>query len=292
VKAVPVSVVIPHYQDLLGLDLCLASLERQTLSADQFEIVVSDNVSPAGEAAVAAVIAGRARLVVCAERGAGPNRNAGVAAASGQVLAFIDSDCQAEPKWLENGLAGLDRFDFVGGRVKVLVDDPTRLTAAEAFEAVFAFDFATYINKKGFTGAGNMLCPRAVFDAVGGFSNGVSEDVEWSHRATAKGFRLGYVPDAVVGHPARRTWAQLRAKWLRVNAETFRLHRQNGHGLTAWIVRCVLLSGSSIAHTPKVLTSASLSGLRDRLLALGMLYRLRLWRGGHSLGLTFSAKDS
>ncbi|MGZ6050056.1 MAG: glycosyltransferase family 2 protein, partial [Phenylobacterium sp.] len=207
-----VSVVIPHYQDLDGLALCLASLERQTLAKDQFEIVVSDNLSPAGEAAVAKVIAGRARLVLCGERGAGPNRNAGVAASRGEILAFIDSDCQAEPEWLANGLAALDRFDFIGGRVKVLVDDPADMTPAEAFEAVFAFDFDTYINKKGFTGAGNLICPRALFAAVGGFSNGVSEDVEWSHRATGKGFRLGYAPLAVVGHPARRTWDELRAK--------------------------------------------------------------------------------
>ncbi|HEY0436744.1 MAG TPA: glycosyltransferase [Phenylobacterium sp.] len=280
-----VSVVIPHYQDLAGLALCLDSLERQTFSRDEFEIIVADNVSPAGEAAVAKVIAGRAKLVVCAERGAGPNRNAGVAATCGEVLAFIDSDCQAEPQWLANGLAGLANFDFIGGRVKVLVDDPAQMTAAEAFEAVFAFDFDTYINKKGFTGAGNLICPRKLFDAVGGFSNGVSEDVEWSHRATGKGYRLGYVPDAIVGHPARRTWAELKGKWARVNAETYRLHMQNRRGLVAWLGRCAALPASALVHTPKVLLSDSLPGVRERVLAIAMLYRLRFWRAFHSTQL-------
>jgi GT2 family glycosyltransferase len=280
-----VSVIIPHYSDLDGLALCLASLERQTLPKDQFEIVVSDNASPVGKAAVEQVIEGRARLVFCAEKGAGPNRNAGVVASKGRILAFIDSDCQAEPQWLEKGVEGLDRFDFVGGRVRVLVDNPARMTGAEAFESVFAFDFATYINKKGFTGAGNMLCPRAVFDAVGGFSNGVSEDVEWSHRATGKGFRLGYVPEAVVGHPARRNWRDLWAKWRRVNAETYRLHRRNGSGVAAWLARSVLLAFSSVAHTPKVLVSSNLPGARERVLALGTLYRLRAWRSVHAFGL-------
>ena len=280
-----VSVVIPHYQDLAGLELCLQSLERQTFPRGNFEIVVSDNASPVGEAAVAAVTRDRARLVVCSEKGAGPNRNAAVAASSGEILAFIDSDCQAEPEWLTNGVAGLARFDFIGGRVKVLVDDPARMTPAEAFESVFAFDFETYINRKGFTGAGNLFCPRKLFDAVGGFSNGVSEDVEWSHRASAKGFRLGYIADAVVGHPARRTWVELRAKWLRVNAETFRLHRHNGHGLAAWFTRCLGLPLSAVAHTPKVLASPELIGAGNRLRALGMLYQIRFWRAGHSLGL-------
>jgi len=208
-RSVRVSVIIPHYQDLKGLASCLDALERQTLPRREFEIVVSDNESPIGKPAVAAVVAGRAKLVICAEKGAGPNRNRGVAASSSPVLAFIDSDCVAEPDWLENGLRGLERFDFVGGRVRVLVEDPRQMTGAEAFETVFAFDFETYINKKGFTGAGNMFCPRKLFDAVGGFSNGVSEDVEWSRRAVMAGYRLGYAADAVVGHPARRTWAEL-----------------------------------------------------------------------------------
>ena len=42
------------------------------------------------------------------------------------------------------------------------LDDPAHLSGAEAFEAVFAFDFDTYINKKGFTGAGNLICPRCI----------------------------------------------------------------------------------------------------------------------------------
>jgi len=282
-----VSVIVPHYQDLGGLELCLASLDRQTYPRDQIEIVVADNASPVGLDAVEAVIRGRAKLVLCTERGAGPNRNAAVAASTGEVLAFIDSDCQAEPQWLENGVAGLAAYDFVGGRVTVLVDDPQRLTPAEAFERVFAFDFETYITKKGFTGAGNMLCPRSVFDRVGGFQVGVSEDLEWSHRATAAGFRLGYVPSAVIGHPARRTWEDLRNKWKRVNAETFGLYLRKPLPRLRWLARAAALPLSAVAHTPKVLRSRELATGRDRTLALGMLYRLRLWRAWHALTLLF-----
>jgi glycosyltransferase involved in cell wall biosynthesis len=283
-----VSVVIPHYQDLGGLEMCLAALERQTLARDRFEIIVSDNNSPVGAAAVEAVVAGRAELVVCGEKGAGPNRNAGVAASRGEILAFIDSDCVAEPEWLEAGLAGLAGFDFVGGRVTVLVDDEARMTATEAFEAVFAFDFESYINRKGFTGAGNMFCSRRVFDAVGGFSNKVSEDVEWSRRATGKGFRLGYVAKAVVGHPARRTWPELRAKWRRVNSEMFALAKVSGSGRVKWWARCLALPGSAVVHTLKVVSCDRLPGVRERALAIGMLFRMRFWRAVDGLSLVLS----
>jgi glycosyltransferase involved in cell wall biosynthesis len=273
-----VSVIIPHYQDLQGLELCLSRLEAQTFPASDLEIVVADNASPCGLPAVKAVVAGRARVVVCTEKGAGPNRNAAVAASRGKILAFIDSDCQAEPGWLAAGVDGLDRFGLVGGRVTVLVADPARMTGAEAFEAVFAFDFKTYIERLGFTGAGNMFCTRETFDRVGPFMNGVSEDKEWSQRAVEKGVSLGYVEAAVVGHPARRNWGELVAKWRRLNQESYLLHRKRGGALVTWILRCLAMPVSAIAHTPKVLAARSLKGGRARFKAVTTLYRIRLWR--------------
>lgn len=280
-----VSVIIPHYRDLEHLDGCLRALERQTYPRDRFEVIVGDNASPEGEAAVAAVVAGRARLVVVTEKGAGPARNGAVALARHEILAFIDSDCVAEPEWLAEGVAALSRYDFVGGRVKVLVEDVERMTPTEAFERVFAFDFETYINKKGFTGSGNLLCPRSMFETVGGFRTTVSEDVEWSRRARSLGYRLGYAPLAVVGHPGRRTWEELVAKWRRTNVETYKLLTERRGGKLWWLLRSLALPASAIAHTPRVLLSAELDRPAQRCAALLVLYRMRLWRLIHAVGL-------
>jgi glycosyltransferase involved in cell wall biosynthesis len=273
-----VSVVIPHYRDLKGLDRCLTALQAQTYDPQRVEIIVADNASPEGAEAVAAAIQGRAKLVVVTDRGAGPARNGGVAISTAPVLAFTDSDCVPEPQWLATGVAALDRFEVVGGRVKVLVEDPARMTPEEAFESVFAFDFKTYIEKKGFTGAGNLFCSRETFDQVGAFRVGLSEDVEWSRRATATGARLGYEPQAVVGHPARSNWGDLRNKWKRLNFETFGLMAGQPRRRSRWLARSLLLPASAVAHTPKVLMSPELPGVREKLGALGVLYRLRLWR--------------
>jgi len=280
-----VSVVIPHYRDLGGLALCLAALQRQTYPADRFEIIVADNNSPEGEAAVAKVIDGRARLIVVTEKGAGPARNGGVTLATGEILAFTDSDCVPEPAWLAEGIAALPAYDFIGGRVTVLVADKARMSPAEAFERVFAFDFKTYITKKGFTGAGNLFCSRKVFDAVGGFRASVSEDVEWSHRATGKGFRLGYAPAAIVGHPARRTWEELWAKWRRVNAETYGLYRERKAGRLKWLVRSLALPVSAVIHAPKVLASDQLDRMDQRMDAIGVLFKLRFIRLADAIAL-------
>jgi GT2 family glycosyltransferase len=282
-----ISVIIPHFQDLGGLSLCLGALERQTLPAEQFEIIVADNDSPIGRQAVEDVLDGMARLVVVKDRGAGPARNGGVAQSSGKILAFIDSDCVASPQWLAEGIAALDDFDFAGGRVVVSVEREDRLTPTEAFERVFAFDFKDYIERKGFAGSGNLFVGRKVFDHVGGFSNGVSEDVEWSRRAIGHGYRLGYAEKAIVAHPARRNWNELRAKWERINRETYALHRSAKGGRLRWMLRTMLLPASAVAHTPRVLVADALKSPRERVGALGILYRSRLWRFRDALKLAF-----
>lgn len=278
-----ISVIVPHYEDPNGLDICLSALSRQTLTP--LEIIVSDNNSPMGEIALNKLIGGRARLVITKQRGAGPARNGGVDIASGQILAFTDSDCVPDSEWLAQGVDVLNRYGFVGGRVKVLVDNPAIMTGPEAFESVFAFDNEAYVLRKGFTVTANLFCRREMFRKVGGFRVGVSEDLEWSQRAIAAGYTIGYAPNAVVGHPARRNWNELKKKWRRLNAEQFALLREQPHGTRRYMARAVALPFSAIAHTPNVLLSKELHTTSQRLGALATLYRLRMWRAADAFRL-------
>lgn len=284
-----VSVIVPHFNDLANLDRCLGALQSQSLPKDRFEIIVADNGSSCGLDAVEALVNQRARVVPVAERGAGPARNGGASTARGEILAFIDSDCLPARNWLEEGLAALAGSDFVGGRVLVSVADERRMTPTEAFEKVFAFDFENYITRKGFTGSGNLFVPALVFDTVGGFRSAVSEDVDWSRRATSLGFRLGYASKAVVSHPARRNWDELRRKWVRINRETYGLMLQSPGGRLKWTGRTLLLPLSALIHAPRVLSTPRLSGLRDRAGALGVLFLSRMWRFGDALKLALGA---
>lgn len=280
-----VTVIVPHYNDLAGLDRCLASLTEQTHPADDFHIIVADNGSPQGLDAVASVVAGRAQLILASERGAGPARNAAVAASSTSLLAFIDSDCVAEPQWLASGLAGLADYDFCGGPVNVLIDHDGEWSPEEAFEMVFAFNNEAYVRDKGFTGSGNLFTRRDVFDAVGGFGVGMSEDLDWSHRARAHGYRLGFVRAAAIGHPARRNWDELRRKWLRIQSETYALGAPTLASHLHWLARSWAMPLSIAAHLPRIWRSPKLSTGQQRRAATLGLVRLRLWRwwDGHRL---------
>jgi hypothetical protein len=61
---------------------------------------------------------------------------------------------------------------------------------------------------------------RDVVDRVGEFDAGLKSggDAEWSRRVTASGGTQRYAPTAVVRHPARASWAEVRDKNRRVTA--------------------------------------------------------------------------
>lgn len=277
--AVRLSVVIPHYQDLDNLGACLALLAAQTLPRDRYEIIVCDNASPAGEQALRRVVDGRARLIICPEKGAGPTRNAGAAAARPEtILAFIDSDCRPRADWLEAGLAACGAHAVVGGRIDVLVPDPDRLTPVEAFELVFAFNNERYVREKGFSASANLFVRRDVWDIVGGFRNGISEDVDWCWRAREAGFPVAFAGDVGVGHPARRDWRELKAKFARIARETVLLDRQQSWPVPRLLLRPLATLLLILPQSLAVLRSDRLKTRKDKFSAIGILCAIRAFR--------------
>src|SRR4051812_17957240 len=88
-----VSVVVPIYQVEDYLAECLASIAGQT--ERDLEVIMVDDGSTDGSAAIARRYAdqdSRFRLITQPNGGLGKARNTGIAAASGEYLAFVDSD--------------------------------------------------------------------------------------------------------------------------------------------------------------------------------------------------------
>jgi GT2 family glycosyltransferase len=273
-----VSVIVPHLNDYENLDACLTLLEAQSFPGDRTEVIIADNGSSRGLDAVRAIVGTRGRVIEVAERGAGPARNAGVGASQGDAIAFIDSDCRPDPRWLEEGLAELRLADFAGGRVDVLVEDPLRMTAAEAFESVFAFQNEAYVKGRNFTVTASMFVWRSVFESVGGFENGVPEDKDWCMRAVRQGYRIRFAPKSIVGHPARRTMPELKRKWRRLTIESCEGARREGRGPILVLARQWAALLAVVPHAFVPLVSSRLSGMRNRILAIGALARIRVYR--------------
>lgn len=284
------SVIIPHHNDADALTTCLQSLAACP-ERGQVEIIVVDNgpatLPPAFTRSFPDV-----RFFHQHQKGAALARNTGVQRARGHILIFTDSDCVVAPDFLSQAIAAGQAQDLTGGAVRLSTPPNQSPNAVQAFERVFAFNQRHYIEAKGFSVTANLVTNATVFRQVGPFRGGLSEDYDWCLRARAAGFRLHYRPEMVVHHPCRATWAQLRAKWRRITAETYGLHHSRQRGLLRWVGLAALMPLSILAHAPRVFRSPELSSPAERLAALRTLARLRLWRMAEMLRLMLCRKPA
>ncbi|PRY12940.1 glycosyltransferase [Kineococcus rhizosphaerae] len=211
-----VDVVVPVKDDprLVG---CVQALLTQDHPADRFRVIVADNGSAAPRLDLADLDP-RVSVVVETRPGSYAARNTAVRQARGDVLAFTDSDTLPDPSWLSSAVRALGSgADIVAGRVRVYPRDPARPHPVEAFEVVNAFRQDRTV-PRGFAVTANVVVRREVFDAVGPFADALPSggDAEWCGRAIAAGYRLTYVEDAVVAHPARESYAEAWRKLCRV----------------------------------------------------------------------------
>jgi GT2 family glycosyltransferase len=281
-----VSVIVPHLNQADALRRCLAALTAQRLPAGRFEVIVVDNGSAAPPVAVVADFPG-VRLVAEPAPGPGPARNRGASLARGAILAFTDADCIAEPDWLDGLLAGFAAEPGTGvlaGPVRVYPEVPGQPSPAEAFELLYAFRQQWQIARHGFAATANLAVRREVFAAVGPFGDiAIAEDLDWGQRARAAGFPTRFLPRAAVWHPARRSWFELTRKWDRQVSHYWGLQPPGLAGRLAWGLQACAIALSPLAEVGRIVGTRRLMGPRERLMAFGVLARLRLYRARRML---------
>lgn len=274
------AVIIPHHDDALRLGRCLAILTAQDLT--DTEVVVVDNASTQPLTGLIAAYPA-VRFVTEPLKGAANARNRGVAETTAPRLFFLDCDCLPAPDWLAMAHRIAGDADIIGGAIEVFDETPPPRTGAQAFEAVFAFDYRRYIEQMHFSVTANLLTSRDVFTATGPFIAGLSEDLDWCHRARARGYRLIVGEGLRVGHPSRNDWPALKKKWLRLTREGFGVNGASPKARLKWAVKALLMPLSIPAHLPRILRSPKLKGQAERLAAIATLARLRLRRAGWML---------
>ncbi|MDO3377281.1 mycofactocin biosynthesis glycosyltransferase MftF [Geoalkalibacter halelectricus] len=205
-----VSVVIPVLDRAEDLRKCLESLRRLDYPQQLLEIIVVDDGSRDASPQVAEEFG--ARLLASGGRGTGPAaaRNRGAAAAGGDILAFIDSDCTASPQWLGELLPS-----FADGEVAAVggwVDGMNSRRGLDRYETVMSSLNLGGRERNGKEGndtfylpSCNLLVRRTAFAIVGGFREDlhVGEDVDLTWRLRDCAYRIVYLPKGKVCHNHR-----------------------------------------------------------------------------------------
>jgi GT2 family glycosyltransferase len=228
----------------------LDGLRAQTLAAQRFEVVVVDDASADGTAAVLERERehGALRLeAIRRERNGGwaAAREQGRRAARAPVIAFTDDDCVPDPGWLEAGLRACAESPgaIVQGRTE---------PAAWADEGLgpFARPFTHTIDVPGpdpHHQTCNVFYPRELVERVGGFdvagfSRARGEDADLAWRALEAGATSAFAPDAVVRHA--RNYLGPAGKLRRAASWDLRVYARHPGLRQAWFHRRVFWKGS------------------------------------------------
>ena len=274
-----ISVVIPHFNQEGHLRTCLERLQAQMGCTADVEIIVVDNGSRKMPDAVCAAFPA-VRLLSENTPGPGPARNRGAGVAQGDILAFIDADCHADPGWLAAIEAAFadPATQIIGGDVRVGYAVPGRPSFIEPYEAIYSYRNHEHI-AEGFSGTGNLATRPEILRHVGPFAGiGIAEDRDWGLRAGGLGYTTRYVAAMIVYHPARASLSELTRKWDRHIAHDYRDRAQTRTGTAKWILKALVMLASPLAEIPTILTSPRISGGRERLLALSCLCLIRGYR--------------
>jgi glycosyltransferase involved in cell wall biosynthesis len=201
-----VSVVVCSYNGARTLPDCLASLEA--LAYPDYEVILVDDGSRDDTQAVARRFSS-VRTIRQGNRGLSVARNVGAEAAVGEIVAYTDSDCVADPRWLVNLVRAMkqQRVAAIGGPNFPPPNDPwvAKCVAASPggpSHVMLDDRYAEHIP------GCNMGFRRDVLLGLGGFDpqfRQAGDDVDIYWRLSAAGHKIGYAPGAIVWHHRRNT---------------------------------------------------------------------------------------
>ena len=191
-----VSVIVLTKNSASTVQKSLDSIFHQTRKPD--EVVVVDGNSADGTLEV--VKNYPVKLVTEPGLGFGHARNLGVENSVGEFVFFLDSDCYAEPDWIEKALAHFDSGSEIAG-----VTGQTRLWNTESGVARFLACVGGRVNMPKqsmyvkIAPTMNLALRRSVVDEVGGFDETLvrCEDTDLTYKVSGQ-HKIVYEPEAVV----------------------------------------------------------------------------------------------
>jgi glycosyltransferase involved in cell wall biosynthesis len=262
------------------LRTCLRALSKQEYPA--FEVVVVDNAA-ADDVVRDLVGAGQGdpgqggpplRYVAEPRPGLSWARNAGIAAARGEIIAFLDDDEEPDRHWLAGLATGFARGDDIGCVSGLVVPARLDTPAQELFERLGGHCKGRGCSPAVFSGRGpqsplyplppfgvgaNMAFRRAALARIGGFDNALGagtptcagEDTLALTLLLLSGYRVAYEPAALMRHDHREDLGGLRRQ----------LHGY-GIGLTAYYTALLRHRPAALAGLLRLIPAAA-GYLRD-----------------------------
>ena len=207
-----VSIVIPTLNSADTIDDCLTSIEANNGFVD-YEVIVVDGGSTDSTVEIAQK---HTVTLLSSEKPQSRQRNTGIEHASGEIIAFTDSDCVVSKNWLSTLVKNFNDPSIagVGGSNLTPPDDSLLSQCIGAlFESLLgsagARNTAKYktVREVNHNPPSNSAVRKHVLKEIGGFGDEFryGEDVVLDAKIKRKGYKLIYNPDLIVCHPRVKT---------------------------------------------------------------------------------------
>jgi GT2 family glycosyltransferase len=243
IEAASISIVIPTFNGASRIGNCLDALLSQLPGRDAEILVVNDGSTDTTEDVVKRYPA--VRLISQENAGPAAARNRGALEARGELILFTDDDCVPAPDWLDAMLAPFNDPEVVGAKgiyrthqkslaarfVQIEYEDRYRMMAGlpsidfiDTYSAAFRRD--RFLQMHGYDTSFPVAC---------------AEDIELSYRMSAQGWKMKFVPSAIVTH---------------THPDTFSRYLKKKYKFAYWRVLAVRKNpakGVKDSHTPQVM---------------------------------------
>ena len=211
-----VTVVIPNWNGMKYLELCLDSLRNQ--DTDDFEVIVVDNASTDGSVSYIRERYPEVRLIVNSENlGFSGGVNTGIEACSSEFVLLLNNDVECDARFVSALTRAIEKDarifsvnpKMVNYRDRNLLDDCGDLYTVIGWQAQRGA--AQSVNDPAYSKpakvfsccAGASIYRRKVFEEIGLFDTmhfAYLEDIDVGYRAMLYGYHNLYEPSAVVYH--------------------------------------------------------------------------------------------
>ena len=280
------SVVIPALNCADEVDACVAALRAQDYPPERIQIVVADNGSDDGTPEKLRDLG--VHTVIRNERGRSRALNAGLAAATGDIILTTDMSCIARPDWVRRVVTCFDdpEVGCVAGDIR-MVPDNSNMALRYQMRNRYMSPLPAFNRRQlpflPYADGANASFRREVFEEIGGFEESFfkAADVEICYRLLIlTDYKIVFCPDCLMeetGEPDLGTLLHQRyrmglgAHLLRARFPEMYLDRQGEQDFrqTYWSLR------SRIGDISRTLGSI-LRGKREEL--EDALVRRLMWR--------------
>jgi GT2 family glycosyltransferase len=226
-----ISVIIPtcHRNDLLAKCLDCLAPDAQTLSPEQYEVIVTDDGSKSTAEQMVREQYPWAKWVAGPCKGPAANRNTGAKYAQGEWLVFTDDDCLPTASWLASYAASITDANSVyegkticvEGVTSPLYQSPINLTGGCLWSCNFMIRSSLFRELDG-------------FDTE--FAMPAMEDIDLHERLCQRGQSGLFVDAAIVDHPPRRATSGVKSgKMYEAKVQYWNKRGQYNHSFLAYI---------------------------------------------------------